>query len=233
MNIIVTGGSRGIGKAIVMKFAQAGFNVGFCSRSSEKLHELANEVEELGNGIEVYFEPCDMGKKDEVLQFAKNASQKLGPFDVVVNNAGVFLPGDVLNAEEGLMENMINTNLLSAYYFSRALLPAMIQRRRGHIFNICSVASLVAYPNGSLYSITKFGLLGFSKSLREELKEKNLRVTSVLPGATYTDSWQGIELPENRFMKASDIADAVYSAYTLSERTDVEEIILRPQLGDI
>jgi len=233
MNIIVTGGSRGIGRSVVLQFAKHGFDVAYCSRSEEKLHQLANEIDELGENTEVFFQSCDMGKADQVISFANNALDKFSRFDVVINNAGVFLPGEIINAEEGLMEDMMNINFFSAYHFTRALLPSMVQIRKGHIFNICSVASIKAYPNGSLYTISKFALLGFSKSLREELKEKNIRVTSVLPGATYTDSWQGIELPESRFMKAEDIADVIYSTYQLSDRTDVEEILLRPQLGDI
>lgn len=233
MNLIITGASRGIGKAILLKFVEAGFNVAYCSRNIEKLELLKEEISAVNTEVKVYYESCDMSNKEAVNEFAKNALAIFGHFDVVVNNAGIFLPGEIQNAEDGDLEKMMDTNLFSAYHFTKALLPNLQQRRRGHIFNICSVASLMAYPNGSLYSITKFALLGFSKSLREELKDKNIRVTAVLPGATYTDSWQGIDLPETRFMKAEDIADTIYHAYQLSDRTDVEEIILRPQLGDL
>lgn len=233
MNLIITGASRGIGKAILIKFVESGFNVAYCSRNIEKLELLKEEISAVNTEVKVYYESCDMSNKEAVNEFAKNALAIFGHFDVVVNNAGIFLPGEIQNAEDGDLEKMMDTNLFSAYHFTKALLPNLQQRRRGHIFNICSVASLMAYPNGSLYSITKFALLGFSKSLREELKDKNIRVTAVLPGATYTDSWQGIDLPETRFMKAEDIADTIYHAYQLSDRTDVEEIILRPQLGDL
>lgn len=233
MNLIITGASRGIGKAILLKFAKSGFNVAYCSRNIEKLELLKEEIGAINKEVKIYYESCDMSNKEAVNEFAKNALATFGHFDVVVNNAGIFLPGEIQNAEDGDLEKMMDTNLFSAYHFTKALLPNLQQRHRGHIFNICSVASLMAYPNGSLYSITKFALLGFSKSLREELKDKNIRVTAVLPGATYTDSWQGIDLPETRFMKAEDIADTIYYTYQLSDRTDVEEIILRPQLGDL
>ncbi|MCB0502167.1 MAG: SDR family oxidoreductase [Bacteroidetes bacterium] len=233
MNLIVTGASRGIGKAILLKFAAEGYNLAFCSRNINNLNALKEELFAVNKDIKLYFESCDMSNKMEVEAFAKNALAAFGHFDIVINNAGIFLPGEINNAESGDLEKMMDTNLFSAYHFTRALLPGLQQRRKGHIFNICSVASLMAYPNGSLYSITKFALLGFSKSLREEMKDKNIRVTAVLPGATYTDSWQGIDLPETRFMKASDIAETIFNAYQLSDRTDIEEIILRPQLGDI
>jgi short-subunit dehydrogenase len=98
---------------------------------------------------------------------------------------------------------------------------------------MCSIASIKAYPNGGSYAISKFALLGFSKVLREELKEYGVRVTAVLPGATRTASWDAIDLPEDRFMRAEDVAETVFSAYSISERSVVEEIIIRPQLGDI
>jgi short-subunit dehydrogenase len=233
MNIVVTGASRGIGKEIVLKFAKAGFNVAFCSRNIYKLEKLAAEVKLANPSIQTFYESCDMSSKAEIKIFAQHALEKMGYFDIVVNNAGVFLPGEISESNEGDLEKMMDTNLYSAFYFTRALLPSLIKHSRGHIFNMCSVASLMAYPNGSLYSISKFALLGFSKSLRAELKSHNIKVTSVLPGATYTDSWEGIDLPETRFMKASDIAESVYEISQLSDSTVVEEIILRPQLGDI
>ena len=98
---------------------------------------------------------------------------------------------------------------------------------------MCSISSIRAYPNGGSYAISKFALLGFSKVLREELKAFNIRVTAILPGATKTASWDGVNLPEDRFMAVEDVADTVYAAYALSGRSVVEEVLIRPQLGDI
>ncbi|HYG19529.1 MAG TPA: SDR family NAD(P)-dependent oxidoreductase, partial [Ohtaekwangia sp.] len=134
---------------------------------------------------------------------------------------------------EGTLESMIVNNLYSAYYATRGIVPIMQDQKRGHIFNMCSIASLKAYPNGGSYAISKFALLGFSKCLREELKATGIRVTAVMPGATMTASWEGTDLPDERFMTAEDIAETIFSAYTLSGRSVVEEIIIRPQLGDI
>jgi len=153
--------------------------------------------------------------------------------EVLIHNAGVFLPGGLLDEPEGQLETMMNTNLYSAYHLSRELVPAMVGQGRGHIFNVASIASLVGYPSGGSYAITKHAQLGLSRALREELKDKGIRVTAVMPGAVYTRSWDGIEVPKERFMKPEDVADTIWSAYSLSERTVVEEIILRPQLGDI
>ena len=125
---------------------------------------------------------------------------------------------------------MIETNLYSAYHLTRALLPKVLQSQNGHIFNMCSIASIMPY---GAYAVSKHAMLGFSKVLREEVKEEGIRVTAIMPGATYTASWEGTDLPKNRFMKAEDIAQSVFDIYQLSDCTVVEEIILRPQLGDI
>ena len=117
---------------------------------------------------------------------------------------------------------------------AKDLAAALKAQRSGHVFNLCSIASIEeAYPNGGSYAISKFALLGFSKVLREELKAYGIRVTAILPGATRTASWDGVELPDDRFMKVEDVADAVYAAYALSGRSVVEEMVIRPQLGDI
>ena len=128
---------------------------------------------------------------------------------------------------------MINTNLYSAYHLTRAILPGMLKQKKGHIFNICSTASIYAYPNGGSYSISKFAMYGMTKVLREELKDKAIRVTAILPGATWSDSWKGVDLPEDRLMDAGDIAKTIWSAYTLSDNAVIEELVIRPVEGDL
>ena len=128
---------------------------------------------------------------------------------------------------------MINTNLYSAYHLTRQILPSMIKRKKGHIFNICSTASIYAYPNGGSYSISKFALYGMTKVLRKELEDKNIRVTAILPGATWSASWAGVDLPEERLMQADDVAKALWNAFSLSDNAVIEELLIRPQQGDI
>lgn len=233
MKVVVTGGTKGIGWAIIEEFAANGFDIAFCSRSKEDLDARAGELIAKYPNIKVLVQAVDMRQKDQVLGFAKSITESWGGVDVLINNAGVFLPGEISKEEDGQLETMIETNLYSAYYFTRALLPTMTPKKKGHVFNICSIASKIAYPNGGSYSISKFALLGFSKVLREELKEQGIRVTSIMPGATWSNSWKGVDLPEERLMQASDIAKTVYAAYTLSQSAVVEDIVLRPQLGDL
>lgn len=180
-----------------------------------------------------YYQLADVSIPDEVKKFAGFVHSLNRSIDVLVNNAGYFVPGSIAEEPEGTLANMMNANLFSAYHVTRAILPAMKKNRSGHIFNMCSIASIKAYANGGSYAITKFALLGLSKCLREELKEWGIRVTAVLPGATRTASWDRVNLPDERFMKPEDVADMVYASWAISGRSVVEEIVIRPQLGDI
>ena len=226
--IVVTGGSKGIGRAIVEKFAGAGFPVATCSRNLQNLEQLKNEVD---GDLHVF--QADLSTKSEVLGFAKFINGLNIPVGVLVNNTGFFIPGKIYEEEDGQLEAMMETNLYSAYHLTRALIGGMIERKSGHIFSMGSIAGLKAYENGGSYSISKFAMQGFTLNLREETKDLGIRVTSINPGATFTASWEGADIEEDRLMPSEDIAEAVYSAYTMSDRTVVEEIVIRPQKGDL
>ena len=229
---VITSGTKGIGRATVEKFYESGFDVVTCARNEKDLEALKEDLSAKGEG-DVFIRPTDMSKKEEVLAFAKFVQDLNRPVDMLLNNTGVFIPGAVHEEADGSLEQMIETNLYSAYYLTRALIGDMKTRKSGHIFTTGSIAGITAYANGGSYSISKFALLGFTKAIREEMKPYGVRVTSVLPGATFTASWEGVGLPKERFMKATDIADVIYGAHALSPQTVVEEIVLRPQEGDI
>lgn len=231
--IVVTGGTKGIGKAIIEKFASSSFDVATCSRNQDELNEFKSSVEQQYPGVKIHVLKADVSDKQQVKAFCDFVIQLQRPIEVLVNNAGYFLPGEIITEPEETLERMMNANLYSAYHTTRGLVPPMQLKRHGHVFNICSIASIKAYANGGSYAITKFALLGLSKCLREELKEFGIRVTAVMPGATKTASWDGVDIPDERFMKVEDVAETIYAAYALSERSVVEEIIIRPQLGDL
>jgi short-subunit dehydrogenase len=230
--VVITGGTKGIGRAIVNKFSSHGFDVVTCSRSQQDLRSLKDAVEKKYDNAVDFMEVnlADHAQVKKFTQFIRSLSRSV---DVLVNNAGYFIPGDISTEEEGNLEQIIQANLFSAYHLTRGIVPGMKEKKSGHIFNMCSIASFMAYPNGGSYAISKFALLGFSRCLRAELRSFGIRVTAVMPGATFTDSWSGTTLPENRFMPAEDIAEMVYASYSLTYRTVVEDIILRPQLGDL
>ena len=233
MNVVITGGSKGFGKAIGEKFASNGHNLYLCSRNVVALYQTVDEILTAFPEITIKAKPFDLSIKEQ----AKECGQwllSLGiKIDVLVNNAGSFLPGSVHNEEDGFLEKMLEVNLYSAYHLTRVLLPSMMSQKTGHIFNMCSIASLQAYRNGGAYSISKFALAGFSKNLREEMKTHGIKVTTVYPGAAMTDSWAGSGIDPKRIMEASDIAELIYTSTQLSPQACPEDIILRPQLGDL
>ncbi len=230
---VITGGTKGIGKALVEKFASGGWNIVTCSRNEEDLRDLKTEVEEMNEDVELHIFPADFSDKNQVLGFVDFIGALHQPVEVLINNAGVFVPGAIHDEPEGVMEMMMKTNLYSAYYLTRGLIGEMKTRKSGHVFNICSTASITPYINGGSYCMSKYALYGMTKVLREEMKAHGVRVTAVLPGATRTASWEGTDLPEERFIRPEDVADAVWNAFSVSRRTVVEELLIRPQLGDI
>jgi hypothetical protein len=230
--VVVTGATKGIGRAVAERFASAKFDLAVCARNQQHLNLFKDELEKK-YGVNAYVKSTDTSDKLQVREFTKSILSLNRPIDVLVNNAGHFTPGATMEEPDGALESMIEGNVYSAYYTSRGLIDSMRKNKSGHIFNMCSIASIKAYPNGGSYAISKFALLGFSKVLREELKEFNIRVTAVMPGATKTASWDGVDLPDTRFIRPEDVADVIFNAYSISDRSVVEEVIIRPQLGDI
>jgi len=233
MNAVITGASRGLGKATARIFALHGYNLFLCSRNEENLLQVIEEIKMEFPDISVDGKAIDLGNKQQAQLFGEWVNNNVDTIDVLVNNAGNFIQGNVSDEPDGILEAMIEGNLYSAYYLTRTVLPKMIETKAGHIFMLCSIASLAAYPNGGSYSISKFALLGFTKNLRRELQPHGIKVTAIIPGAAYTDSWKSSGIPEQRFMEADDIAKVIYHATLLSSQAVVEEIIIRPQLGDL
>lgn len=229
---MITGSSRGIGKAIALKYAEAGYNVYLCARNKEELKKTSDEIQERFANIKVYALPADLSKKEDARSFATWCLERGTP-DVLVNNAGTYLPGNTIDEPDGNLEMLIATNLYSAYHVTRSLIPAMIQKGSGHIFNICSIAALHAYEGGGSYSISKFALNGLSQNLRHELMKDKIKVTAVFPGAVLTDSWKDFDNRAARIMEASDIAEMIFAASQLSPAANVEEILLKPVLGNL
>ena len=238
LNVVITGASKGIGKAVAAAFAQEGACVYLCARNEVTLYNTVAELQTRYPGALIKAKPADVSQKEDVLTFGEWAQNEAslngsGSVDILVNNAGIFTPGSIYDEAEGLLENLIATNLYSAYHLTRYLVPKMIDAKQGHIFNMCSIASLNAYKNGGSYGISKYALLGFSKNLREELKPHHIKVTAVCPGAVMSDSWEGFDNSGKRIMEPADIATLIVAAAKLSPQAVVEDIVIRPLLGDL
>jgi short-subunit dehydrogenase len=232
MNIVITGASKGIGYAIAQIFAANEHNLYLTSKTPLALETAVATLRKQFPSVKLEAMSADLSIQKEVTAFANWCLEKTQPH-ILINNAGYFVPGKLQDEADGQLQDQLNTNLFSAYHLTRALLPSMLAQKAGHIFNICSIASLHAYENGGAYSISKFALLGFSKNLRLELKDKGIKVTAVCPGAVYTNSWSGSGVDPKRIMESSDIAKMVYASSQLSPQAVVEDIVMRPQLGDL
>jgi len=230
--VVITGASKGIGKAVATAFVSVGKKVLICSRSEANLLATVADIKSIYPEANILSFAADLSKRAEIIRFGEWCLQQGTP-EVLVNNAGVYLPGSIVDEAEGNMEHIMNLNFFSAYHLTRLLLPSMRAAQKGHVFNMCSIAAFDAYDGGGSYSISKYALHGFNTNLRHELKNSAIKVTAIFPGAVHTDSWAGYDNSDKRIMEVTDISAMILAATQLSAQAVVEEIIIRPQLGDL
>lgn len=226
MNAVITGATKGIGKAIALKLAKKGYNLAICARTQQDLTTLKDELKDFG--VQVDDMVADCSKKEDVLAFCNFVTTSLTNIDVLVNNAGTFLPGSLLDEADETFELQQSLNINSAYYLSKYIGKIMRNQRKGHIFNICSVASISVVENAGSYSVTKAAMLSLNNVLRAELAPYNVKVTAILPGSTLTASWQGTSLPPSQFVQPEDVANSLSAILDLSSGANVDELILKP-----
>lgn len=231
--VLITGASQGIGESLALEFAKElkGVRLALVARTKKNLIRVASRCKKLGAQVEIF--PCDVADEQAVLALKKAVIKTFKQVDVLINNAGNFKAASLVDMSVAMFDQLISTNLRSVFLVSQAFIPQMIKRKQGSIFNMSSIAGLIAYPGGAGYSAAKFGVTGLSKVMRSELKAHGIRVTCVYPGATFSPSWKGSNVPAKRMMPAEDVAKAFYAIYQMSKRTVVEEIVLRPLLGDL
>jgi NAD(P)-dependent dehydrogenase (short-subunit alcohol dehydrogenase family) len=229
---LVTGASQGIGAAIAHRLAaEAGMKLALVARNLEKLHCVADHCRSLGAEVRVY--SCDLTVEREVQDMADAVRRDLDTPDLLINNAGQFVRADLLGMDQAGFQSVLDTNLTSAFLVTRHFIAGMQAKKRGTIFFMGSVASKQAFPESGAYCVAKHGLLGLSRAFRASAAGSGLRISAILPGATESPSWTSDELASEGLMPAEDMAQAVLDIYKLSERTVVEEILLRPLRGDL
>lgn len=233
MNAVVTGGTKGMGRAIIDLLAANEYNIAFCARTADELNSLKTELEDLHPNQTFICLQTDCSIESEVENFASYVLKSFNSIDVLINNAGIFIPSLLFEEEENILQKQMTVNVYAPYLFSKILGKRMIDGKSGHIINICSIASINPVKNAVSYSVTKAALLGLTKALREELMPHHVKVTAILPGSTLTDSWSGTDMSVERFVLANDVAKVILTCLQMSAGANVDEIIIRPVLGDI
>ena len=233
MNAIVTGATKGMGRAIVMELAANNYNITFCARDEKEVQALLEELRKNYPRLQFFGMRADMEESSDVRGFAEFAEKSLGHVDVLINNAGLYIPSGLMDEDERCLERQMQVNVFAPHFLSKFFAAKMIGQGKGHIINICSIASLEPVTRAGSYSISKTALLGLTKALREELRPAGVKVTAVLPGSTLTDSWSGTSLPSDWFILSQDIEKSIMNCLQMSPGANIDEIIIRPLYGKV
>jgi hypothetical protein len=232
-NAIITAATKGMGRAIAIAFAKENVNLAICARTESDLAAFKAELSSINPNIKVVTAAIDVSKKEQLLQFAQKAEKELGSINIIVNNAGTFIPTAILDDADDTLDICLDINLKPAYLLYRYFGKKMIAAGDGHIFNICSVASVNPVVAAGSYSVTKFALLGLTKVMRLEMQQHGVKVTAIIPGSTLTNSWDGVKVDKDTMVLPEDIASAVINIYRMSPGANVDEIMIKPAGGQI
>lgn len=223
-NVLITGAGKGLGRALAIALAQEGVNIGLVARTEADLLKVADELTSFN--VRTAIAVADVSSIDSVNTAVAKIKAELGVIDILINNAGIGVFGSFLELEPAQWEEVIKVNLLGVYYVTRAVLPEMIERKTGDIINVSSTAGQRGAAITSAYSASKFGLIGLSESLMQEVRKHNIRVTSLTPSTVATDMSIDLKLTDGnpeRVMQPEDFAELVVSQLKLNRRVFVKE----------
>lgn len=233
MNAIITGATKGIGRALSFKLAELGYHLAICARNSTELEALCTELQEKYPDLEIYARSTDCAKVADLEAFTVATLQQFKHIDVLINNVGQYIPGGLLDESEETLEQQMRVNVYAAHYLSKFFGRLMRNAGSGHIINMVSVAGIQPVAAAGAYSVTKYALMGLTNVLREELKPAGVKVTAVIPGATLTSSWEGTTIAAEHFIQPDDVAAAVAACLQLSAGANVDELIIRPNSSNL
>jgi NAD(P)-dependent dehydrogenase (short-subunit alcohol dehydrogenase family) len=227
---LVTGAGRGLGRAVAAELGAAGAHLVVAARTRSSIERLVVEIEAAGG--EALAVECDVRVAEQVAALLSKTIARFGGLDVLVNNAGVFQMAPIARTDEAAWDAMLDTNLKGAFLVTRAALP-WLEARRGHVFNMVSSAGRDAYPDNGAYCASKWGLLGFTNVLREEMRQRGVRVTALIPGATDTPIWEGVPgtWDRSRMLRPEILARLVVEVCTQPPEASTDEIVLFPTGG--
>jgi NADP-dependent 3-hydroxy acid dehydrogenase YdfG len=223
---VVTGASRGIGLAIARKLGGLGAKLSLCARSADKLQNVASELKD--TGVEVIIVAADVTSGDDILSLVEETKQAFGAIDILVNNAGIGYFGPFYEANESNWDSVLDTNLKSVFQLSKAVARGMIERRGGHIINIASLAGKNAFAGGAIYCASKWGLLGMTECMAEDLRAQGIRVSAICPGTVATDFSPHVGKDTSKMLQPEDVAHVVESIVTQAPQSFISEVLLRP-----
>lgn len=223
---LVTGASRGIGFAVARKLGRLGAKVSLCARDAKKLEMAAGELQSEGTATLAL--AADVTRADDVDTLVAKTGRSLGPIEILVNNAGIGYFGPTHQANESIWDSVLDTNLKSVFLTSKAVAPGMIERRSGHIINIASLAGKNAFAGGGIYCASKWGLLGLTECMAEDLRPYSIRVSAICPGSVATDFSPHEGKDPAKMLQPEDIAHVVEMIVTQAPQSFISEILLRP-----
>jgi NADP-dependent 3-hydroxy acid dehydrogenase YdfG len=230
LRVLVTGGSRGIGRAIALRFARAGARVAIAARTSSQLDAAVKEIEAAGGKGRA--QQMNVGDQGSVEAAVWRAVEFMGgALDVLINNAGVFAVKPFAKLDLATWKKHVEVNLDGPFYVTSEVLEPLLAGTRPHVFNICSIAGKRAFPGGVAYSATKYGLRGFSDALREDLRAQKVRVSTVYPGPTDTGIFEGVPGTWDRakMNQPEDVAEVVWKAYHAPDGENVDDLDVSPR----
>jgi NADP-dependent 3-hydroxy acid dehydrogenase YdfG len=235
MHIVITGASKGIGRAIAFKFAREtkrALRLSVCARHAEELEQLRAELEGHSSMLQIFSAVCDVSNETEVALFAEEAQRRFGTVDILVNNAGFGIFRSVTEMTTKEFDSVLAVNLRGVFLVTRAVIGRMLTKRSGTVITISSIAGKNGFSGGAAYCAAKFGVRGLMQSLFLEVREHNIRVVTIFPGSVDTDFFDENRgsgtLQSPNALKAEDIADCVYAAASLPARADISELEIRP-----
>ena len=222
----MTGASRGIGLAVAKKLAQMGANVCICARDTAKLKPAKDEIEKAGG--ECVALAANVSRAADVDSLVRKVQEVLGPVEILVNNAGIGIFGPTHEATEQTWDNVLDTNLKSVFLVSKAVAPGMIKLGHGDIINIASIAGKSAFAGGGIYCASKWGLLGLTQCMAEDLRPHGIRVSVICPGSVNTEFSPHTGKDVMKMLQPDDIAHAVETIVTQQPQSFISEVVLRP-----
>ncbi|HVB87090.1 MAG TPA: SDR family NAD(P)-dependent oxidoreductase [Candidatus Dormibacteraeota bacterium] len=224
--VLITGASRGIGLATARRLASMGARVSLCGRDAKQLQSAATECKQAGS--EALAVVADVTRPTDIANLIDTTERVLGPIEILINNAGIGYFAPVQDADTSKWNDVLDTNLKAVFLLSRAVAPGMIRMGRGHIVNIASLAGKNTFAGGAVYCASKWGLLGLTGCMAEDLRAHGIRVSAVCPGSVATDFAFPSGRDKNKMLQPDDVAHAVAAILTQAPQSFISEVLLRP-----